>query len=176
MLKNKELTCCFTGHRPKSLLCKEDENHPTCVKIKAQLKKMIIGLIEKKNVFYYISGAALGVDMWAMEIVIELKKRYPSIKLEVAVPCEVQCARWSQQSKERYNNLLGCSDKVTIVQKEYTHDCMMNRNKYMVDKSDFVLAVWNRKPSGTSNTIKYAKQRGKTVYCIDAVDFTLSEL
>jgi predicted Rossmann fold nucleotide-binding protein DprA/Smf involved in DNA uptake len=46
----------------------------------------------------------------------------------------------------------------------------------MVDKSDYVVAVWNGKPSGTSDTIKYARKQNKTIYCIDAVTFKMREI
>lgn len=49
------------------------------MKIKYQLKRLVKGLIDKKNVTYFISGGALGVDMWAMEV----KEEYPNIKLSV---------------------------------------------------------------------------------------------
>ena len=48
-------TACFTGHRPQSLPCGSSETHPACLKIKSQLKRLIIGLIEKKNVTHFIS-------------------------------------------------------------------------------------------------------------------------
>ena len=44
---------------------------------------------------------------------------------------------------------------------------MQKRNKYMVDNSQIVIAVWNGKPSGTANTVKYAREQGKTVIVID---------
>ena len=80
-------TACFTGHRPQSLPCGSSETHLACLKIKHQLKRLIVGLIEKKNVTHFISGAALGVDTWAAEIVLELKNKYPNITLEAAIPC-----------------------------------------------------------------------------------------
>lgn len=45
-------TACFTGHRPKSWPCGFNEQHPACLKIKHQLKRLIVGLIEKGNVLY----------------------------------------------------------------------------------------------------------------------------
>lgn len=174
--KGNAFTACFTGHRPSSLPCGYDEEHPDCLKIKSQLRRMISGLIEKKNVSHFIAGAALGVDMWAMEIVLELKKQYPGITLEAAVPCSSQAARWNAEAKERYGRLLSLCDRVTLVQEHYTPDCMMKRNEYMVDSSDYVVAVWNGKPSGTGNTIKYAKRRGKPVYSISPVDFRMREI
>ena len=171
-----KFTACFTGHRPNSLPCGYSEEHPACIKIKTQLRRMIVGLIEKKNVTHFIAGAALGVDMWAMEIVLELKEKYPGITLEAAVPCRSQAAKWNAKSKERYERLLSLCDKVTIVQENYTPDCMMKRNEYTVTNSDYVVAVWNGKPSGTGNTIKYAAQQGKPVYCISSVDFRMSAM
>lgn len=162
-----QYTACFTGHRPKSLPCGSDETRPVCLKIKHQMKELIKEFIEKKSVAHFISGAALGVDMWAMEIVIELKKEYPNITLEAAVPCRSQADRWNASSKERYNRLLSQCDKIEIVSEIYTADCMMKRNKYMVDNSDYVIAVWNEKPSGTGNTVRYAAEREKAIYYID---------
>ena len=171
-----KITVCFTGHRPNGLPCGYSEEHPACIKIKTQLHRMIVGLIEKKNVTHFIAGAALGVDMWAMEIVLELREQNPSISLEAAVPCRSQAAKWNAKSKERYEHLLSLCDKVTIVQEHYTTNCMMKRNEYMVNNSDYVVAVWNGKPSGTGNTIKYAVQHGKPVYCISSVDFRMSAI
>ena len=168
-----QYTACFTGHRPKSLPCGYNEEHYACIKIKAQLRRMIVGLIEKKNVTHFISGAALGIDTWAAEIVLELKEEYPNITLETAVPCRSQAASWNVKNKERYDRLLSLCDEVTLVQEYYTSDCMMKRNRYMVDNSHYVVAVWNGKPSGTGNTIKYAAQQGKPVYCIDSANFKM---
>ena len=99
---------------------------------------------------------------------LELKKEYPNITLEAAIPCSSQADRWNAAAKERYNQVLSLCDKVTYVNEAYTKDCMMERNMYMVDNSDYIIAVWNGKPSGTGKTIKYANNTGKEIYCIDS--------
>ncbi|MCH5211803.1 MAG: DUF1273 family protein [Oscillospiraceae bacterium] len=111
--------------------------------------------------------------MWAMEIVLDLKEDYPYITLEAVLPCRSQTSGWNVKNKGRYDRLLSACDKVTLVQEYYTPDCMIKRNKYMVNNSDYVAAVWNGKPSGTGNTIKYAVQQGKPVYCINSVNFKM---
>ncbi len=171
-----QYTACFTGHRPQSLPCGFNETHPACQKIKYQLRRLIKGLIDKKNVTHFISGAALGVDTWAAENVLELKSEYPNITLEAAVPCRSQADRWNKKSQERYNHLISLCDKVTLVQERYTTDCMMKRNMYMVDNSDYVVAVWNGKPSGTGKTVFYAMENKKTVYCIDVNTYKMKAL
>ena len=167
---------CFTGHRPQRLPCGFNEEHPVCLRIKSQLKRLIIGVIEKKNVTRFISGCALGTDLWAAEIVLELKEEYPNITLEAAIPCKNQTVGWNVKNKERYVRMLSQCDAITILQERYTYDCMQNRNKYMVDKADYVIAVWNRKPSGTGKTIRYAIDCGKPVYYVDVNDFKMKAM
>ncbi|MCH5210166.1 MAG: DUF1273 family protein [Oscillospiraceae bacterium] len=169
-------TCCFTGHRPKSLPCGYNEEHPACLMIKKQLRRLIVGVIEKKNVTKFISGMALGTDMWALEIVLDLKDEYPNITLEAAVPCRNQASSWNVKYKERYNKLLSLCDEVTVLQEEYIYDCMMKRNKYMVQKADYVIAVWNGTPSGTDKTIQYALDMCKPVYYVDVNDFRMKAI
>ena len=70
----KKKTCCFTGHRPQSLPFGFNENNARCAALKKALREQIIYLIEKENVTHFISGMAIGIDMYAAEIVLDLKK------------------------------------------------------------------------------------------------------
>ena len=54
-----------------------------------------------------------------------------------------------------------------MVQRHYNKWCFQKRNKYMVDKSDVVLAVWNRETIGTGNTVKYANEKNRKVIVIN---------
>ncbi|MBO5421208.1 MAG: DUF1273 family protein [Clostridia bacterium] len=163
MSNSVEKTVCFTGHRPQTLKFLWNEECEMCKNLKMQIKNTITELIEKENAFHFISGMALGVDMICAEIVLDLKKTYPQITLECAIPCETQAAKWTEKYRDRYFNTIIASDKETLLQTHYTADCMMKRNKYMVDKSDIVVAVWNGSKGGTANTVNYAKQSGKTI-------------
>lgn len=156
----KKQCCCFTGHRPQSLPFRFNENDERCVDLKRRLKENITKLINENGVTHFISGMAIGVDMYAAEIVLELKETYPHISLEAAIPCENQSEKWNKQLRNRYMDILDKCDIRTVLQKDYTADCMHKRNRYMVDKSAFVIAVWNGKPSGTGKTVKYAEECG----------------
>ena len=142
-------TCAFTGHRPQSLPFGFDESD-------------------------FITGMALGVDMYAAEIVLDLKSKYPHITLESAIPCETQAIKWSVASRERYYNIAAKCDKETMLQREYTPDCMDKRNRYMVDHADYILAVWNGCPSGTGNTVRYAHKKGKSIIVINPVSLDVT--
>lgn len=111
---------------------------------------------------HFLTGMALGVDTWAAEIVLSLRKRW-SLTLEAVIPCKGQDARWPSECRERYQSILKQCDKVTLLQDSYTPDCFDKRNRYMIDHSNLVIAVWNGSPSGTGNTVVYAKSKRKLV-------------
>ena len=160
-------TVCFTGHRPQSIPFLWDETSEKSIALKKRIRQEIVNLIEHKNATHFISGMALGTDQICAEIVLELKEQYPHITLECAFPCKTQAVKWSDKCRERYFGIIFKADKKIMVQREYTPDCMMKRNKYMVDKSDFIIAVWNGSKSGTGNTVTYAKSKDKTVIQIN---------
>lgn len=162
-----EKKCCFTGHRPKSLPFGYNEEEPSCKKLKELLSDNIERQITENGVTHFISGMAMGVDIYAAEAVLELKEKYPHITLECVIPCETQANRWSEGWRNRYFDIIYRSDDAQTLQTHYTSDCMMKRNKYMVDNSDVVIAVWNGKKSGTGNTVDYALKNGKKVIIID---------
>ena len=112
-------------------------------------------LIEQEGVRHFISGMAIGVDMYAAEIVLELKAEYPFITLEAAIPCETQAAKWSEPLRDRYYKIAELCDHETMLQKQYTSDCMQKRNQYMVNHADILLAVWDGSSSGTGSTVRY---------------------
>jgi len=173
-LISKENTACFTGHRPKYLPWHYDESKQSCIDFKRDLKETLKGAINY-GITHFISGLALGIDMICAETIIELKKEFKGITLEGAVPCPNQDARWNAESKKRYAKLLKNCDYVHIVCPEYTDDCMNIRNKYMVDKSSVVIAIWNGKPSGTGNTVRFAKENGCKIKIINPDDYNEKE-
>lgn len=158
-------TCCFTGRRPQKL--GYGEIGTQCDELKGRLEELIKNLIEKEIVTHFISGVALGVDTYTANIVLNLKAHYPDITLKCANPCETQAVKWNERDRDIYYDLLAKGDKETLLQQNYTSDCMQKRNEYMVDNSDYFIAVWNGKPSGTGNTVKYAKKKNKIVLLVN---------
>lgn len=75
-------TCAFTGHRPQSLPFGFDESDKRCTSLKSVMRDQIVALIENEGVTHFITGMALGVDMYAAEIVLDLKSKYPHITLK----------------------------------------------------------------------------------------------
>jgi len=158
-------TIAFTGKRPQNLPWRFNEQDERCLQLKEQLKAEIEIRI-KEGYTVFISGVALGIDTFAAEAVLELKSLYPHITLEAAIPCKSQSDKWNTEDRERYSVLLNQCDKTTYVGREYTSDCMMKRNKYMVDKADLLIAVSGELSGGTGATIRYANEKGVEVRVI----------
>lgn len=144
--------CCFTGHRPEKLNRSETE-------IKKDLEVAILQAIDDGFVTF-ITGMARGVDIWAGEIVLQLRKQNPNLHLIAASPYEGFESRWSADWQKRYKNILDQADLVRFVCKGYSKACFQIRNEWMVDRSARIIAVYNGEPGGTRNTIEYAKKNG----------------
>lgn len=157
---------CLTGHRPKSLPWGYNEENLTCRIFKYDLKTIFVNAIEY-GVHTFLTGMAEGFDMIATEILLELRGKYKNIKVVAVLPCENQEIKWREKQQTRYIHLLKQCDEIIILNKEYTKTCMNDRNKYMVLHSEFCIACFNGKPSGTGNTIKFAKSNKCMVKIID---------
>lgn len=169
-----EITCAFTGHRPRSFPWKGDETAPGCALLKKTLAKQI-KLLADRGVTDWLSGMAQGVDLWAAEIVLDLKEKNPALRLHCILPCEGQERKWLALERERYHSILRQADEVIYVNREYHDDCMLERNRYLVDYSSVLLAVYNGTyRSGTGMTVRYAKRLGREVIVIDPVSRSVS--
>ncbi len=166
---NKEISAniaCFTGHRPQKLPWGFNENDERCKEMKNQTKIKIEESI-KNGYHTFLCGMALGFDMICAEIVLALKKQYPFIKLIGALPCKTQSDGWKLYQKERYFNLLKQLDAVRCIYDTYIgKECMHERNRYMINNSSLVIALFNGKSGGTKQTLDYAKSQGLKIEII----------
>lgn len=165
-MKERTTTCCFTGHRPEKLLWGTDELDARCLALKETISHALEGLYED-GFRHFISGMARGCDLYFGEAVLALREKYADVTLEAAVPCETQANGWKKDEKARYDRLLKCSDKVTYVSRLYSPGCMQRRNKYMVDSSAALLAVFNGTSGGTMQTILYARRNSLRIEMIE---------
>lgn len=162
-----EFTCAFTGHRPKSFPWKYNEAAPDCVLLKEVLEEQIKTLAAG-GVTNFLSGIALGVDLWCAQIVLDLKEKSPALRLHCILPCEGQELKWPVSEQERYRFILGQADEVVYVSQSYHPNCMLERNRYMVDRASILLAVYDGTyRSGTGMTIRYAKKLGREIFSIN---------
>lgn len=160
---DRDTTCCFTGHRPTRLPWCQNENDPRCIALKQEISSRLDGIYELgyRN---FLCGMAIGCDMYFAEAVLNLRERHPDVTLQGVIPCGSQPDRWTKPQRMRYTAILDRCDSVKVLQIQYSTDCMMRRNKYMVDNSSLLLGCFAGVPGGTMNTILYAERNAvKTV-------------
>ena len=167
---------CITGYRPNKLPARYGYNicsaayQDLAVAIRTALVTEM--LLQADVDVECISGMALGVDQLFVEVVNEFRNRRfwagLNWQMTAAVPCRGQEKKWPIASREKYHKLLALCDKVYYVTNgSFTPTCMEDRNRWMVDNSDAVIAVWDGKSGGTANCVRYARQKGRTVYYIN---------
>ena len=139
----RETTCCFTGHRPNKLSWGSNEGDPRCIALKERLRE-------------------------SLKAVLDLRDRRQGVTVEAAVPCEEQAARWRERDRARYASLLERCDYETLVQHQYTPGCMQRRDRYMVDRSQRIIAAYDgRTAGGTLYTLTYAMRQGLETVILD---------
>lgn len=151
-------SCCFSGHRPQKLPWGNDENDLRCIEFKKKLK-VTIEAVYDSGISHFICGMALGCDMYCAEAVIELKRSHSDVTLSAAVPYDGQDEGWSAANRKRYRDILMQCDSTVLLSDKYTPHCMMDRNRYMVDSSEILIACYDGQSGGTWNTIKYAMKK-----------------
>lgn len=144
-------TCCFTGHRklpPEQIAT-----------IAARLKTVLTELIEG-GIRYFGAGGALGFDTLAAQTVLELKTKYPQIRLILVLPCPEQTRGWKAADIAVYEDIKTRCDKVVYTSPCYTGDCMFRRNRHLVDESGVCVCWLTESTGGTAYTVLYAREHG----------------
>lgn len=143
-------TICFTGHRTPSDNLKS--------KIANELYKTLIFYISQ-GYRYFGTGGALGFDTLAAQTILQLKRNYQHIKLILVLPCKNQDRWWSEHDKKEYRRIQQLSDKIVYISNEYTNDCMLKRNRHLVNNSSLCICYCIKKSGGTAYTLKVCKTK-----------------
>ena len=150
----KSLVVCFTGHRNIA--------HAVAMRLPSLLDRVLVGLCEQ-GATVFRTGGAIGFDTVAALKVLELKERYPHIRLELILPCRNQTEYWEETAVRTYRDILEHADSHRYLFDSYVDGCMQERDRRLVDGSDICVAYCNRSRGGTAYTFAYALRAGVEV-------------
>jgi uncharacterized phage-like protein YoqJ len=128
-----------------------DNKHVGITYIKKAILKKLSYLLEEGLEWVIISGQ-LGVELWAAEVVLELKeKEHPNLNLAVITPYLDQEKNWKEDKQEYYNGIIGRADFVSAVSKQpYQGPWQLKaKNAFLMDHSDALLLVYDEEKEGT---------------------------
>lgn len=164
----------FTGHRPTKI-GGYDRQNPKRVAVTNAIKSALARAVAKYGETHeviVISGGALGVDTDAAR-----EAKNMGLRFMVAAPCLNQDKKWPHDSKATYKKMLSFADAdlaqalatngetveggvVYVTNTEYTGGKLMqDRNQWMVDHADAVVAIWDGSAGGTANCVGYARYK-----------------
>lgn len=163
-------SCAITGHRPTRFKWKYQEHYAGCKRLKKRLRDQFALLYEQGVRRFYVGGA-LGVDMWAGEILLRMKEQpeYRDLNLQLVLPCEGHDYKWDKRNKTRMAFLRTHCTATMIVSDGLSPEDFRERNEYMVDHADVLMAVYDNDRSirsGTGMTVNYAKKKGLPIILI----------
>ena len=151
-MENINFACALTGHR----VLKKDFS-------KEKLKEIFIKLMQEQKVNTFYCGMAIGFDLTACEILYGLKQENYPIKIVACIPCPGQSDKFYSFQKEKYDFLLSICDEKTVISPQYDRACMHIRNRYMVDRAQFLVAYCYKNIGGSASTVRYAQKKERDI-------------
>lgn len=102
-------------------------------------------------VSYAYSGMASGVDLWFCQSCIAL-----NIPYEACIPFEEQSLEMDEEERQLRDYLIAASNRISHV-----------RNRYMVEKAQAGVAVWDGNKGGTHNVVQQIIEAQKPFWWIN---------
>lgn len=159
-------SCTFTGPKPTRFKFGYNENYTLCKKIKKALMLQIKRLYNEKGVRQFYVAGVMGVHMWTGELVLQLKEQagYEDIELNVVLPFPGYDAQWDIRSQKRMEHLIHSSIETITVSQQPGQGGYLDCNRYLIEHSDFLIAVSENAGAELSALTKmeayaYKKQR-----------------
>ena len=147
----QEKTCCVTGHRD---IPAEQTGH-----IKKSLAQEVDRAISD-GFTCFISGFADGADLLFAGIIAERIAKNPALKLIAAIPYQRRLD--TLKKSERTKALIDLCAEIYVAAEKYHPGVYAKRNRYMVERSDRVIAVYDgREKGGTVGAIRLAHMMKK---------------
>lgn len=147
--------CCFTGHRdiPREIYA------PLAVKLRNYVENLIVN----EGFTDFRAGGAIGFDLMAALVVLELKEKYGHIKLHLVLPHKKQEKYYKNHDKRAYYVTLERADSIKYISEQYHRAVMHQRNRALVNGSELCVAYVRYRHGGSYYTANYARENGVKV-------------
>ena len=145
---------CFTGHR---------ELPPRSSAAYRQLVANTEAAIRRafdRGARRFCCGGAEGYDLLCGKLVLLERERHLDIHLVLILPYTGFGDRFSAQDRAELLRQKKEAEEVVCLSAHYFPGCMALRNRQLVEDADLCIAYLTRAPSGTAQTVGYAREKG----------------
>ena len=113
-------SCAITSQRPTRFKFKYQEYMTSCKRLKKRLHDVFTELYRRGVRRFYVGGA-LGVDLWAGEILLEMRRQeeYQELEIVLVYPFPGHDERWDPKSRERLLHLKENCDQFVMGRKSW---------------------------------------------------------
>lgn len=148
---SKLYLCAITSQRPTRFKFKYQEYMTSCKRLKKRLHDVFAELYRRGVRRFYVGGA-LGVDLWAGEILLEMRRQeeYQGLEIVLVFPFPGHDERWDPKSRERLRHLKENCDQFVMGSQIVGAQGYRERTAYMIEHADCLVAVYDDEPAGPS--------------------------
>ncbi|KAB8138505.1 DUF1273 domain-containing protein [Gracilibacillus oryzae] len=147
----------ITGNKPNELNISSEKDKRISY-IKEAIRKKIISFIEDGLEWIIITGQ-LGIELWAAEVVCELKEKY-SVKLGIFPPFLEYSSRWPEHYQEKLEQILLEADfSQSLYNQPYKGPYQFsNKDNWLLQKTDACLIIGDEEYPGS---VKFFLEKAK---------------
>ncbi len=167
-------SACFTG--PRASKMPYSETSASHERLETILKQEILSFI-RNGVSEFYTGGQTGIDTLAALLVISLIDEIgTTAHLHLVLPFKDMQAGFTRLQRDDFDWIKRHADTVTYISETYTPDCYRKRNRYMIEKSQYLIAVAGKQTphSGTHMTINMARKKGIDIVTINPITFDVT--
>lgn len=167
------LSVCFSGPRECKMPYKETSREYE--RLERVLKAEIIRLI-RIGVSEFYTGGQTGVDELSALLILCIRDEIgTTANLHLVLPYEGMEQSFNRRQKDNHEWIKMRADTVTCLNRKYRPGCYRDRDRYMIDRSDYLVAVGaGGGRGGIRETVSMAKQKGRKIILIDPVTYRVT--
>ncbi|UDI78267.1 DUF1273 domain-containing protein [Staphylococcus taiwanensis] len=166
-------TVYITGYKSFELnIFKDDMLEVTY--LKKFIKHKLLQYLDEGLEWVLIQGQ-IGIELWAAEVVIDLKSTFPELKLGIITPFYNHISKWNEHNQIKYNQIVQKADFIESVHhSEYEGAFQFKQtDQFMLEHSDMSLLIYDDEQEGSPKFFKrmLVDFMDKTNYTCDIVAF-----
>ena len=157
VLNNPIRSVCFTGHRTLPLL-RSAAGSALVRNTDAAIRRAF-----KRGARRFYCGGAEGFDLLAGKLVLLEQARHLDIHLVLLLPYTGFGEGFSAGDRAELQRQKKAAEEVVYLSNHYFPGCMAVRNRQLVEDADLCIAYLTHTPSGTAQTVGFAREKGVEV-------------